>query len=125
MDTQTDFLHNNNSDDILLNGGQKVGDLENSYLLTELEGYTSRTISPNDSSLNTSQTLRTQGNYSASSSDQGRKRKHLLKSQALKDKEKEMRTKEGDSKSDFITYLELLCEFYKQLQRLDAGGRTL
>jgi hypothetical protein len=36
-----------------------------------------------------------------------------------------MRMKEGDLKSDFITYLELLCEFYKQLQRLDAGGRTL
>ena len=83
-------------------------------MLTEL-GDTSRTMSPNLSSLNTSQNLRT-GSGS---------RKRAIKSQNLKDKEQLYRQQEDDWSSDFIEFLELLVDFFKQLERIDAAGCTL
>ena len=36
-----------------------------------------------------------------------------------------MRSQEGDQTTDFIEYLELLAEFYTQIDRLDGAGRTM
>lgn len=91
----------------------KHNDLEHSYLLTELESNTSRTVSPNTSSLNTQTGLRT------------RTGKRTMKNQLLKEKETKLRQQENDQQTDFIQYLDLLIEFYQQVERLDAAGRTL
>ena len=32
---------------------------------------------------------------------------------------------ENDQQTDFVEYLELVVEYYKQVERLDAAGRTL
>jgi hypothetical protein len=56
-------------------------DIENSYLLTELDSVSSR-VSPNSSALNTSAGFRN--------------KKRALKSQELKEKEKKLREVEND-----------------------------
>jgi hypothetical protein len=79
---------NGGSQDDLINGGSGGGegnsknaiDLEGSYLLTELESNTSRTVSPNTSSLHTHTGLR-----------QGSSKRRSLKNQLLKDNEAKLR----------------------------------
>jgi hypothetical protein len=43
----------------------------------------------------------------------------------MKLKEKALRESEGDSTTDFIEYLEILVECYKQLDHLDSAGTKL
>ena len=53
------------------------------------------------------------------------KRRALLKSETLRQNEKKIRSEEQDQTTDFIEYLEFLVDYFKQLERLDAGGRKL
>jgi 16S rRNA G527 N7-methylase RsmG len=102
----TTTLFGSSNDDILhtaKEGNPNNNDIENSYLLTELESVTSRTVSPNTSVLNTS------GNLKQS-------RRKALKSQAMKEMEVKIRELEKDQKSDFIEYLEILATFYKVVE---------
>lgn len=92
----------------LLSGSNQKEDFESSYLITEMDS--ARPESPS-SALNTS------GGF-------GRKRK-ALKSDSLKLKEQAIRQSEGDSTTDFIEYVEILVECYKQLDYLDSAGTKL
>jgi Asp-tRNA(Asn)/Glu-tRNA(Gln) amidotransferase C subunit len=48
-----------------------------------------------------------------------------LKTEALKNAEKTIRAQDSDQTTDFIEYLELLVDFFKQLDLLDASGSKL
>ena len=69
--------------------------------------------SPTNSSLNNS------GSFGRPS------KRRALKSDALKQQEKSIREQESDTTSDFIDYLELLVDYFKQLDLLDSAGRKL
>ena len=62
MNSPKDFLSNTathvSSTEEMLAKPTNRNDIENSYLLTELESVTSRVVSPNTSALNTSTNLR-------------------------------------------------------------------
>lgn len=53
-----DSLIAGNSHDEILNGKQSQQDVENSYLLTEMESVSSRVQSPNTSTLNSASSFR-------------------------------------------------------------------
>lgn len=81
----------------------KNSELENSYLLTEMDSVSSRPSSPTaaggGSVLNTSGNLR---------------KKRALKTEALRMNEKKIREEEGgDQTTDFVEYLEFLVEYFK------------
>jgi len=92
----------------LLSGSNQKEDFESSYLITEMDS--ARPDSP-------SKSLNTSGGF-------GRKRK-ALKSDSLKLKEQAIRQSEGDSTTDFIEYLEIFVDCYKQLDHLDSAGTKL
>ena len=78
MNSPKDFLsttnHHVSSTEEMLEKQPVNKDIEDSYLLTELDSVTSRTISPNTSALNTSTNLK-------------QSKRKTLKSQAMKEKE--------------------------------------
>lgn len=83
--------------------------------MTELDSVSSRPESPSNA-LNTSIGL---------TNGRSRRKRGALKSEALRNNEKRIRDEESDQHTDFIEYLELLVDVYKQLDHLDAAGCKL